>query len=94
MEMWISSKYEFVVENTNKLNWWIGTLGASLQDIERSNILSIAAYFMCRLFQLDFIEVFLQAEARDQVFTILSQKWAKVFPDLDEWQTIRKMKSN
>ena len=57
--------------------------------------LSFAAYFMCRVFQLDFIGAFLQAEARNRVFTILPKEWAEEFPDLAEWfgRPLRLLKS-
>lgn len=40
---------------------------------------------MCRIWQLDFIGAFLQSVARNRVFTILPQDWAKWFPHLKEW---------
>ena len=57
--------------------------------------LSFAARFKCRVFQLDFIGAFLQAEARNRVFTVLPKEWAEEFPDLAEWfgKPLRLLKS-
>ena len=47
--------------------------------------LQLAARLMCRIWQLDFIGAFLQAQARNRVFTTLPKDWAKWFPHLSEW---------
>ena len=47
--------------------------------------LTIAAKLKCRVYQLDFIGAFLQAVARNRVFTMLPVEWKELFPELAEW---------
>ena len=47
--------------------------------------LAWAARKKCRVYQLDFIGAFLQAKARNRVFTMLPAEWKEFFPDLAEW---------
>ena len=47
--------------------------------------LAFAAYYECRIYQLDFIGAFLQAIAKNRVFTTLPSEWKELFPDLSEW---------
>ena len=47
--------------------------------------LTWAAKKKCRIYQLDFIGAFLQAKARNRVFTMLPAEWKEFFPDLAEW---------
>ena len=47
--------------------------------------LAFAAHLKCWIYQLDFIGAFLQAVARNQVFTMLPMEWKKLFPDLAKW---------
>ena len=44
-----------------------------------------AAKLKFRVYQLDFIGAFLQAVARNRVFTMLPVEWKELFPELAEW---------
>ena len=47
--------------------------------------LCFAARLKCRIYQLDFVGAFLQAKAKNRVFTILPAEWKEFYPDLAEW---------
>ena len=49
------------------------------------HFLALAAHHKCRVYQLDYIGAFLQADAQSRVITILPAEWKEFFPDLAEY---------
>ena len=65
------------------VNWetWCSIAGFK----ELKQFLALAAKFICRIYQLDYVGAFLEALAKNGVFTTLPKEWEKYFPDLKEW---------